>query len=116
MKWIKLAWKCVELLLSSNSASCSDTSQKKAPGNKISAAAPHPGKNGTPTFAAVAAGYDKSPGKYGTSPAIGALRPPALCVDPGVSPVSGGSGPGKGDTQGKSLAHMTSVESDSSDR
>ncbi|TNM87610.1 hypothetical protein fugu_005831 [Takifugu bimaculatus] len=66
----------------------SEASQKKAPGNKISAAAPHPGKNGTPTFAAVAAGYDKSPG---------------------------GSGPGKGDTQGKSLSHMTSVESDSSD-
>ncbi|XP_040895628.1 transmembrane protein 131 isoform X3 [Toxotes jaculatrix] len=62
--------------------------QKKAPGNKLSAATPLPGKNGNPTFAAVAAGYDKSPG---------------------------GSGPGKTDSQGKSLAHMTSVESDSSD-
>lgn len=30
--------------------------------------------------------------------------------------LSGGSGPGKGDNPGKSLAHMTSVESDSSDR
>lgn len=30
--------------------------------------------------------------------------------------LSGGSGPGKTDSQGKSLAHMTSVESDSSDR
>ncbi|XP_019936678.1 transmembrane protein 131 isoform X2 [Paralichthys olivaceus] len=62
--------------------------QKKAPGNKLSPATPLPGKNGNPTFAAVAAGYDKSPG---------------------------GSGPGKTDSQGKSLAHMTSVESDSSD-
>ncbi|XP_026160759.1 transmembrane protein 131 isoform X3 [Mastacembelus armatus] len=65
----------------------SEGNQKKAPGNKISTATPLPGKNGNPTFAAVAAGYDKSPG---------------------------GSGPGKTD-QGKSLAHMTSVESDSSD-
>lgn len=44
--------------------SYSEGNQKKAPGNKLSAAAPLPGKNGTPTFAAVAAGYDKSPGKY----------------------------------------------------
>lgn len=42
--------------------SCSEGNQKKAPGNKLSAATPLPGKNGTPTFAAVAAGYDKSPG------------------------------------------------------
>uniref|UniRef100_A0A4W6DTW8 Transmembrane protein 131 n=1 Tax=Lates calcarifer TaxID=8187 RepID=A0A4W6DTW8_LATCA len=66
----------------------SEGHQKKAPGNKLSTATPLPGKNGNPTFAAVAAGYDKSPG---------------------------GSGPGKTDSQGKSLAHMTSVESDSSD-
>uniref|UniRef100_A0A3Q3WF37 Uncharacterized protein n=1 Tax=Mola mola TaxID=94237 RepID=A0A3Q3WF37_MOLML len=66
----------------------SETNPKKAPGNKLCSATPLPGKNGTPTFAAVAAGYDKSPG---------------------------GSGPGKTDNQGKSLAHMTSVESDSSD-
>ncbi|KAM7388663.1 hypothetical protein PAMP_024824 [Pampus punctatissimus] len=66
----------------------SEGNQKKAPGNKVSTAAPLPGKNGNPTFAAVAAGYDKSPG---------------------------GSGPGKSDNQGKPLAHMTSVESDSSD-
>ncbi|KAK5870262.1 hypothetical protein PBY51_024914 [Eleginops maclovinus] len=63
----------------------SELNQKKAPGNKLSPATPLPGKNGNPTFAAVAAGYDKSPG---------------------------GSGPGKTD---KNLAHMTSVESDSSD-
>ncbi|XP_075901839.1 transmembrane protein 131 isoform X4 [Nelusetta ayraudi] len=66
----------------------SEGNQKKAPGNKLPAAAPLPGKNGNPTFAAVAAGYDKSPG---------------------------GSGPSKSDIPGKSLAHMTSVESDSSD-
>uniref|UniRef100_A0A665TWD4 Uncharacterized protein n=1 Tax=Echeneis naucrates TaxID=173247 RepID=A0A665TWD4_ECHNA len=66
----------------------SEGQQKKAPGNKLPTATPLPGKNGNPTFAAVAAGYDKSPG---------------------------GSGPGKTDSQGKSLAHMTSVESDSSD-
>ncbi|KAK1897076.1 Transmembrane protein 131 [Dissostichus eleginoides] len=63
----------------------SELNQKKAPGNKLSPVTPLPGKNGNPTFAAVAAGYDKSPG---------------------------GSGPGKTD---KSLAHMTSVESDGSD-
>uniref|UniRef100_A0A8D3BET9 Transmembrane protein 131 n=1 Tax=Scophthalmus maximus TaxID=52904 RepID=A0A8D3BET9_SCOMX len=34
---------------------------KKAPGNKLSPATPLPGKIGNPTFAAVAAGYDKSP-------------------------------------------------------
>uniref|UniRef100_A0A8C9YB76 Transmembrane protein 131 n=1 Tax=Sander lucioperca TaxID=283035 RepID=A0A8C9YB76_SANLU len=66
----------------------SEGNQKKAPGNKLSAATPLLGKNGNPTFAAVAAGYDKSPG---------------------------GSGPGKTDSQGKTLPHMTSVESDSSD-
>ncbi|MEQ2291828.1 hypothetical protein AMECASPLE_016873 [Ameca splendens] len=66
----------------------SELTQKKAPGNKLSTGTPLPGKNGNLTFAAVAAGYDKSPG---------------------------GSGPGKGDTQGKTLANMTSVESDSSD-
>ncbi|XP_072295624.1 transmembrane protein 131 isoform X2 [Eucyclogobius newberryi] len=44
----------------------SDTSQKKAPGSKLPAAPPLPGKNGNPTFAAVAAaGYDKSPGGSG---------------------------------------------------
>ncbi|XP_041862777.1 transmembrane protein 131 isoform X2 [Melanotaenia boesemani] len=68
--------------------SSSEVNQKKAPGNKPSTGAPLPGKNGNPTFAAVAAGYDKSPG---------------------------GSGPGKTDNQGKTLSHMTSVESDSSD-
>lgn len=68
--------------------SSSEGIQKKAPGNKLPSPSPLSGKNGTPTFAAVAAGYDKSPG---------------------------GSGPGKADNQGKSLAHMTSVESDSSD-
>ncbi|XP_061593596.1 transmembrane protein 131 isoform X3 [Cololabis saira] len=66
----------------------SEVNQKKAPGNKLPTATPLPGKNGNPTFAAVAAGYDKSPG---------------------------GSGPGKIDNQGKTLAHMTSVDSDSSD-
>ncbi|XP_034036534.1 transmembrane protein 131 isoform X2 [Thalassophryne amazonica] len=66
--------------------SSSEGNLRKAPGNKASAATPLPGKNGNPTFAAVAAGYDKSPG-----------------------------GPGKTENQGKCLAHMPSVESDSSD-
>ncbi|XP_071779528.2 transmembrane protein 131 [Centroberyx gerrardi] len=66
----------------------SEGNLKKAPGNKLSVAASLPGKNGNPTFAAVAAGYDRSPG---------------------------GNGPSKTDNQGKTLAHMTSVESDSSD-
>lgn len=42
-----------------------DMSQKKAPGCKLPVAPPLPGKNGNPTFAAVAAGYDKSPGGSG---------------------------------------------------
>ncbi|XP_045079312.1 transmembrane protein 131 [Coregonus clupeaformis] len=68
-------------------ANC-ETNLKKAPGNKLANTTTSlPGKNGNPTFAAVAAGYDRSPG---------------------------GSDPGKRG-QGKSLAHMTSVESDRSD-
>ncbi|XP_062306395.1 transmembrane protein 131 isoform X1 [Osmerus eperlanus] len=66
----------------------SETNLKKAPGNKMSNPASLPGKDGNPTFAAVAAGYDRSPG---------------------------GSGPGKPEPQVKTLGHMTSVESDSSD-
>ncbi|XP_077390366.1 transmembrane protein 131 isoform X3 [Festucalex cinctus] len=65
-----------------------DVNHNKAPGSKASSSAPLPGKNGNPTFAAVAAGYDKSPG---------------------------GSGPGRAEGQSRSLAHTTSVESDSSD-
>ncbi|KAM9384925.1 transmembrane protein 131 [Pholidichthys leucotaenia] len=65
----------------------SEINQKKAPGNKLPTPTPLLGKNGNLTFAAVAAGYDKSPG---------------------------GSGPAKSDYM-KPLAHMTSVESDSSD-
>ncbi|XP_024134590.1 transmembrane protein 131 isoform X1 [Oryzias melastigma] len=66
----------------------SEMNQKKAPGNKPCSVTPLAGKNGNLTFAAVAAGYDKSPG---------------------------GSGSAKTDNPGKTLAHMTSVESDSSD-
>uniref|UniRef100_A0A3Q2VK07 Transmembrane protein 131 n=1 Tax=Haplochromis burtoni TaxID=8153 RepID=A0A3Q2VK07_HAPBU len=70
-------------------SSNSEINQKKAPGNKLPAALPQPGKNGNLTFAdAVTKGYDKSPG---------------------------GSGAGKTDSQGKSLEHMRSFESDSSD-
>ncbi|XP_036835286.1 transmembrane protein 131 isoform X2 [Oncorhynchus mykiss] len=65
----------------------SETNLKKAPGNKLANATSLPGKNGNPTFAAVAAGYNRSPG---------------------------GSGPGQR-AQWKTLAHVTSVESDSSD-
>uniref|UniRef100_A0AAZ3S3C0 Transmembrane protein 131 n=1 Tax=Oncorhynchus tshawytscha TaxID=74940 RepID=A0AAZ3S3C0_ONCTS len=65
----------------------SETNLKKAPGNKLANATSLPGKNGNPTFAAVAAGYDRTPG---------------------------GSGPGQR-AQWKTLAHLTSVESDSSD-
>uniref|UniRef100_A0A3B3D1M3 Transmembrane protein 131 n=1 Tax=Oryzias melastigma TaxID=30732 RepID=A0A3B3D1M3_ORYME len=64
-----------------------EMNQKKAPGNKPCSVTPLAGKNGNLTFAAVAAGYDKSPG----------------------------SGSAKTDNPGKTLAHMTSVESDSSD-
>uniref|UniRef100_A0A671TB38 Transmembrane protein 131-like n=1 Tax=Sinocyclocheilus anshuiensis TaxID=1608454 RepID=A0A671TB38_9TELE len=40
----------------------SEANLKKAPGNKLTNSASLPGQNGNPTFAAVAAGYDKSPG------------------------------------------------------
>ncbi|KAK1796753.1 hypothetical protein P4O66_009772 [Electrophorus voltai] len=40
----------------------SELNPKKAPGNKLPKSTSLPGKNGNPTFAAVAAGYDKSPG------------------------------------------------------
>ncbi|XP_056131690.1 transmembrane protein 131 [Lampris incognitus] len=66
----------------------SEGNLKKVQGNKLPIATSLPGKNGNPTFAAVAAGYDRSPG---------------------------GTGPSKAENQGKTLAHMTSVESDSSD-
>uniref|UniRef100_A0AAX7SX49 Transmembrane protein 131 n=1 Tax=Astatotilapia calliptera TaxID=8154 RepID=A0AAX7SX49_ASTCA len=47
-------------------SSNSEINQKKAPGNKLPAALPQPGKNGNLTFAdAVTKGYDKSPGEYG---------------------------------------------------
>uniref|UniRef100_A0A8C1FB92 Transmembrane protein 131 n=1 Tax=Cyprinus carpio carpio TaxID=630221 RepID=A0A8C1FB92_CYPCA len=63
---------------------------KKAPGNKLTKSVSLPGQNGNPTFAAVAAGYDKSPGGSGSA--------------------------SKADSLGKvTLSHMTSVESDGSD-
>lgn len=42
----------------------SEVNLKKAPGNKLTKSASLPGQNGNPTFAAVAAGYDKSPGEF----------------------------------------------------
>uniref|UniRef100_A0A673HIS9 Uncharacterized protein n=1 Tax=Sinocyclocheilus rhinocerous TaxID=307959 RepID=A0A673HIS9_9TELE len=58
--------------------------------NKLTKSASLPGQNGNPTFAAVAAGYDKSPGGSGSA--------------------------SKADSLGKvTLSHMTSVESDGSD-
>jgi len=41
----------------------SEAALKKAPGNKLTKSNSLPGQNGNPTFAAVAAGYDKSPGE-----------------------------------------------------
>lgn len=82
---------------------------------------PLPGKNGNPTFAAVAAGYDKSPGKHtqvalqAKLASVGVFFGFFLFTLSGTISL-GGSGPSKSDTLGKSLAHMTSVESDSSDR
>ncbi|XP_012677251.2 transmembrane protein 131 [Clupea harengus] len=67
----------------------SDANLKKAPGNMLTKSTSQPGKNGNPTFAAVAAGYDKSPG---------------------------GSGAGKPDGLGRvPLPHFTSMESNSSE-
>ncbi|NWQ69965.1 TM131 protein, partial [Neopipo cinnamomea] len=49
-------------------SSCSNETKNKQPNgtkHKLSKAASLPGRNGNPTFAAVAAGYDKSPGGSG---------------------------------------------------
>uniref|UniRef100_A0A673HJD0 Uncharacterized protein n=1 Tax=Sinocyclocheilus rhinocerous TaxID=307959 RepID=A0A673HJD0_9TELE len=46
-------------------ANIKEANLKKAPGNKLTKSASLPGQNGNPTFAAVAAGYDKSPGDSG---------------------------------------------------
>ncbi|NWR31468.1 TM131 protein, partial [Tachuris rubrigastra] len=49
-------------------SSCSNETKSKQPNgtkHKLSKAASLPGRNGNPTFAAVAAGYDKSPGGSG---------------------------------------------------
>uniref|UniRef100_A0A6Q2WTT3 Transmembrane protein 131 n=1 Tax=Esox lucius TaxID=8010 RepID=A0A6Q2WTT3_ESOLU len=73
----------------------SENHLKKAPGNKLVNAPSLPGKNGNPTFAAVAAGYDRSPG-----------RTPEGADTSGCSFFL---------RLGKPLCHMTSVESDSSD-
>ncbi|TRY89294.1 hypothetical protein DNTS_003463 [Danionella cerebrum] len=70
--------------------STSEVNLKKAPGNKLTKSTSLPGQNGNPTFAAVAAGYDKSPGGSGSV--------------------------GKADCMGKvALPHMMSMESDGSD-
>ncbi|KAJ8350384.1 hypothetical protein SKAU_G00255140 [Synaphobranchus kaupii] len=74
----------------------SETGIKSATGNKnkLAKSASLPGKNGNPTFAAVAAGYDKSPG--------------------GSGPVKGAGT--KAEAPGKvTIPHMMSVESDGSD-
>uniref|UniRef100_A0A673WJB7 Transmembrane protein 131 n=1 Tax=Salmo trutta TaxID=8032 RepID=A0A673WJB7_SALTR len=49
----------------------SETNLKKTPGNKLANATSLPGKNGNPTFAAVAAGYDRSPGDSGLWSPVG---------------------------------------------
>ncbi|XP_048855047.1 transmembrane protein 131 isoform X1 [Brienomyrus brachyistius] len=74
----------------------SETGLKKPAGNKSKLAplATLPGKNGNPTFAAVAAGYDKSPGGSG----------------PPKASTSKAEAPGKAP-----VPRLTSVESDGSD-
>lgn len=50
--------------LSASSPSDPKTKQTSGSKHKLTKAASLPGKNGNPTFAAVAAGYDKSPGEW----------------------------------------------------
>ncbi|KAM4601998.1 transmembrane protein 131-like isoform 2-T2 [Polymixia lowei] len=79
----------------------SETGSKAAPGskNKLTKSVSLPGQNGNPTFAAVAAGYDKSPG--GSSSGRGCLsRTSTTSVDsdysdsPGIlSPIGNGRTP-----------------------
>ncbi|XP_036158180.1 transmembrane protein 131 isoform X4 [Myotis myotis] len=52
-------------ILNSSSSSDPKTKQPSGSKNKLTKAASLPGKNGNPTFAAVTAGYDKSPGGNG---------------------------------------------------
>lgn len=91
---------------------------KKAPGNKLTKSVSLPGQNGNPTFAAVAAGYDKSPGEFICQFAADESPFNVVVYDASYSFVfTGGSGSGKPDSLGKvALTHMTSVESDGSDR
>ncbi|XP_034145803.1 LOW QUALITY PROTEIN: transmembrane protein 131 [Esox lucius] len=82
-----------------NTATSEVSQMSAAPGckNKLTKSNSLPGQNGNPTFAAVAAGYDKSPG--------------------GSSGNSGKSAVGsRADVPGKScIQHVSSVESDGSD-
>lgn len=109
----------------SASLACSETGLKKAAGNKSKLAplATLPGKNGNPTFAAVAAGYDKSPGELRqTFPLEPGERRRAGGLSLTCSVFPGGSGPPKAGTAkaeapGKPpVPRLTSVESDASDR
>lgn len=52
---------CFSLLLPSSDPK---TKQPNGSKHKLTKAASLPGKNGNPTFAAVTAGYDKSPGEW----------------------------------------------------
>uniref|UniRef100_A0AAR2JS89 Transmembrane protein 131 n=1 Tax=Pygocentrus nattereri TaxID=42514 RepID=A0AAR2JS89_PYGNA len=75
--------------------SYSSVNSKKAPGNKLTKSTSLPGKNGNPTFAAVAAGYDKSPGTLHLKRNI-ILKPLLLCSNSSGlwSPVESISSPG----------------------
>uniref|UniRef100_A0A8C1ZB82 Transmembrane protein 131 n=1 Tax=Cyprinus carpio TaxID=7962 RepID=A0A8C1ZB82_CYPCA len=65
---------------------------KKAPGNKLTKSASLPGQNGNPTFAAVAAGYDKSPGEFAFesdgSDSSGLWSPKETTSTPSFGPVN----------------------------
>ncbi|KAI4891999.1 hypothetical protein NFI96_034213 [Prochilodus magdalenae] len=73
----------------------SEMNSKKAPGNKVTKSTSLPGKNGNPTFAAVAAGYDKSPGGSGSGKTDGLNKVALPHMTSGLwSPVEGISSPG----------------------
>uniref|UniRef100_A0A9J7YFU2 Transmembrane protein 131 n=1 Tax=Cyprinus carpio carpio TaxID=630221 RepID=A0A9J7YFU2_CYPCA len=65
---------------------------KKAPGNKLTKSVSLPGQNGNPTFAAVAAGYDKSPGEFALesdgSDSSGLWSPKETTSTPSFGPVN----------------------------
>lgn len=116
------AWTGHELFSLLLPSSDPKTKQPGGSKHKLTKAASLPGQNGNPTFAAVTAGYDKSPGGCCTRAGAGGSRlwPDGPLID-SDSVVTGGNGFAKVSSNktdfpsGLGLSH-TPVDSDGSDR